>query len=454
VIRVTGATDERAKEAGNTRTRQGRNAPGAPTGTVYLLHFEQRLGRCRHYLGYTTNLVQRLEDHRLGRGGKTTARFRAAGIGFELAAQWPGSPDDERRLKAKNLPSICPICREETMTVLEALQQAADPGSTRATVSLTDLVNLTKLSRSRVRAEISDLLDDRKITIVSKGDAGQNKTVYQLALCVPVRPAVRENYAQHSSAQLNRTLEQDTNSPADSIALDTVPGHSAARTVSNSSTGQGDPPEPVKAGSGTPRLVAPPQLDPTTTALPPLLSYFKDVHNMGCCLDVSCHYIVHVTSVMNALRYTSWAPKNYASGMLSIFHIPHRDSRLNDIFHGVCYFRDGLRHDEASKCECVDHRLMRLVKTAFPAAIETQVRVRNCFHEFVEALYDVRRFCPECVGLPVLPARFAGFDYNPYELTAGGAITSSQKAVPESKVDGCERSKEKIDAPSTNVITQ
>ena len=86
-------------------------------GIVYLLHFDQRLGRRRHYLGYTTTLERRLKDHRLGRGGKTTALFRKAGIGFELAAQWAGSPEDERRFKAKNLASLCPICKEGKMTV-------------------------------------------------------------------------------------------------------------------------------------------------------------------------------------------------------------------------------------------------------------------------------------------------------------------------------------------------
>ena len=123
-------------------------------GTIYLLHFEKRLGRRRHYLGYTTNLEQRLKDHRLGRGGKTTARFRAAGIGFELAAQWAGSPDDERRLKTKNVASICPICRGEKMTVLEALQQAADVATRKVAMSLTDLVKTTKLSHSRVRQQL------------------------------------------------------------------------------------------------------------------------------------------------------------------------------------------------------------------------------------------------------------------------------------------------------------
>jgi len=409
----------------------GRSSGVQHEGTVYLLHFRQRLGRSRHYLGYTTSLERRLEDHRLGRGGKTTARFRAAGIGFELAAQWPGSPDDERRLKAKNLPSICPICREEKMTVLEALQQAADPATRRATMSLTDLAKVTRASRSRVRTELSDLLDDGKITIINKGDAGQNKTVYQLALCVPVRPAVRENYAQHSSAQPNRTAEQDTNRSADSIELDTVSAHSAAHAISNGSAGANDLSEDGKGGAGRPRVLAPAQLDLKTTALPPIVSYFKDVHNLGCCLDLTCHYIVHARSVMNLLQYPAWASKHYPSGTLCIFHIPYVDSRIKDVFHAVFYFRDGLQHDNA--CGCSEHRLMGMVRAGFPGALEAQVRVQN-FHEYIEALYDIRRFCSDCAGLPVLPARFPGFDYIPYELTAGRTGTTGR----ESKGAGAE----------------
>lgn len=299
-------------------------------------------------------------------------------------------------------------------------------------MSLTDLARAAKTSRSRVRQEIKELLDDGKITIVNKGDAGQNKTVYQLDLCVSVRPAVRENYAQHSVTQLNRTVEQDTTRFADSIALDTVSAHSAARTVSNSSAGDaaGDS-EQAEHGTGSPQGLAPAQLDPRTTALPPILSYFKDVRDLGCCLDLTCHYIVHVRSVMNVLQYPAWAFEHYPSGMLCVRHIPYSDSRIKDVFHAVFYFKDGLRHDGGSKCTCPDHRLMRMVSAGFPGAVETQAKVRDCHHDYIEALYDIRRFCPECAGVPVLPARFQGFDYIPYELTAGCTDTAHQESVAE-----------------------
>jgi predicted GIY-YIG superfamily endonuclease len=42
-------------------------------GTVYLLHFERPYkGRMRHYLGFTRNLEQRLENHRQGTACATT----------------------------------------------------------------------------------------------------------------------------------------------------------------------------------------------------------------------------------------------------------------------------------------------------------------------------------------------------------------------------------------------
>ena len=203
-----------------------------------------------------------------------------------------------------------------------------------------------------------------------------------------------------------------------------MPAHSAARTVSNSSARGGDVSEQGEHGTGHLQL-APGQLDPRTAALPPILSYFKDVRDLGCCLDLTCHYIVHVRSVMNVLQYPAWAFEHYPSGMLCVRHIPYNDSRIKDVFHAVFYFKDGLRHDGASKCTCPDHRLMRMVSAGFPGALETQAKVRDCLHEYIEALYDIRRFCPECAGAPVLPARFQGFDYVPYELTAGRTGTTA-----------------------------
>jgi len=40
----------------------------AHNGIVYLLHFERSYRHARHYIGFTQNLEQRLEQHRAGRG--------------------------------------------------------------------------------------------------------------------------------------------------------------------------------------------------------------------------------------------------------------------------------------------------------------------------------------------------------------------------------------------------
>jgi predicted GIY-YIG superfamily endonuclease len=389
-------------------------------GTVYLLHFDQRLGRCRHYLGYTTNLEQRLEDHRMGRGGKTTARFKAVGIGFKLAAQWAGSRDDERRLKTKNVASLCPICREEKMTVLEALQREADPVTRRAAMSLTDLVRVTGASRSRVRQEIKELLDEGKITIDSKGDAGQNKTVYQLALCVAVRPAVRENYAKHSVAQSNRIVEQDTNSSVDSIALDTVPAHSVARTVpAGDSAGSNG-----SAGDGSP---APSAQTSRTTSMPPALLFFREIERIGPCLDATRHYIADLELLNLAVRYPERSAKHFLDGTLSVFHISYRDSRVEDTFHALLFFTG--RASDSKVCDrckpnsaspdslCRQHFLMHHVRGAFPTAVE--VHSRHCrIDQYAQALYDVRRFCTYCAGSSLPAGMFPGFEYVPYERSA------------------------------------
>jgi len=49
-----------------------RSNPDAPEGTVYLLHFEHPYnGPMQHYVGFTTSdLDQRLKDHRAGNRGR------------------------------------------------------------------------------------------------------------------------------------------------------------------------------------------------------------------------------------------------------------------------------------------------------------------------------------------------------------------------------------------------
>ncbi len=88
-------------------------------GTVYLLHFDSPIGdvakahgTAQHYLGWTTDLAQRLAEHRAGNGARLMAAVAQAGIGFQVAATWEGDRVLERRLKQrKHAARFCPLCR-------------------------------------------------------------------------------------------------------------------------------------------------------------------------------------------------------------------------------------------------------------------------------------------------------------------------------------------------------
>ena len=84
------------------------------TNTVYLLHFDSPISpahTAQHYLGSCTDLRQRLADHRAGRGARLTQVAKERGIGFIVAATWPGGRQEERRLKRrKDGRRLCPIC--------------------------------------------------------------------------------------------------------------------------------------------------------------------------------------------------------------------------------------------------------------------------------------------------------------------------------------------------------
>jgi predicted GIY-YIG superfamily endonuclease len=423
-------------------------------GTIYLLHFDQKIGRSQHYLGWTRNLDHRLEDHRAGRGGKTTARFRAAGIGFELAAQWSGSPDDEKRLKNKSLRSLCSICKEKTMTVLEVMQHNAD-ATRKVNMSLTDLTRATKNSRSRVRQELKALLDEGKMTVASKGDAGQNKTVYELALCVPLPATVQENCAQHSAAQSNRIAEQDTTKFADSIELGTVPPHSAARTVPTSVCPQS--PGPLgDGGCGQNPEVS------RATSMPPALLFFKDVEGIGPCLDLTRHYIADLELVNLALRYPESSSRLH-SGMLRVLHIPYRDSRVEDTFHAILFFFGedlnanfcrGHKLDSTSlRSLCRAHTLTYHLRNAFPTTIE--VHAQACrIDQYAQALYDVRRFCIHCAGSSLPAGMFPGFEYVPYERPVSPNVSTPQSVADPSSSAGPKQDSAHADRVAVAVVRQ
>lgn len=89
-----------------------------PIFAIYLLHFDEPVGRAQHYLGSAK--VQRLHDrmleHACGIGSSLTAELVRSGYGFTLAATWcTSSRDLERTLKrGGHLARFCAICQGDS----------------------------------------------------------------------------------------------------------------------------------------------------------------------------------------------------------------------------------------------------------------------------------------------------------------------------------------------------
>lgn len=85
------------------------------TTDIYLLHFDSPYHHAKHYLGSTTDLERRVEEHRRGVSDvKLMKVVHAAGIGFTLARTWKGDKNRERQLKKQGgLARQCPICKAE-----------------------------------------------------------------------------------------------------------------------------------------------------------------------------------------------------------------------------------------------------------------------------------------------------------------------------------------------------
>lgn len=88
------------------------------TTTIYLLHFDRPLAHARHYLGSTSNLEQRIDEHRKGVGHcpRLIRALHNAGIGFEVVATWAGDKNAERKMKGKSLVRYCPLCKAEYLS--------------------------------------------------------------------------------------------------------------------------------------------------------------------------------------------------------------------------------------------------------------------------------------------------------------------------------------------------
>ena len=106
-------------------------------GFVYLAHFSKALHHARHYLGFATDLAQRMAQHRAGNGARLMEVVKQAGIDWKLVRVWQGDRGLERQLKRrKNTPrQLCLVCRGEVSydevderEFLPAVDQQPEPG--------------------------------------------------------------------------------------------------------------------------------------------------------------------------------------------------------------------------------------------------------------------------------------------------------------------------------------
>jgi hypothetical protein len=91
-------------------------------GTVYLLHFLEPIGNpanpramAQHYIGWgIEQATDRIATQTAGAGAAIVRAVQAKGIGFLVAATWPGTRALERQLKnRKCAPRYCPVSREQ-----------------------------------------------------------------------------------------------------------------------------------------------------------------------------------------------------------------------------------------------------------------------------------------------------------------------------------------------------
>lgn len=80
-------------------------------GLIYLLHFDRPFGHAAHYMGWSSWLDRRLLNHQIGAGANLLRHAKAAGVTWTLAAVWPGTRSDERRMKNHGHARRCPTCR-------------------------------------------------------------------------------------------------------------------------------------------------------------------------------------------------------------------------------------------------------------------------------------------------------------------------------------------------------
>jgi predicted GIY-YIG superfamily endonuclease len=82
---------------------------------VYLIHMDSPVTDgcpAQHYIGWSTDVFVRLQDHRHNKGARILEVCNERGIGYKIARVWKGQNRSfERKLKnRKNARRLCPVC--------------------------------------------------------------------------------------------------------------------------------------------------------------------------------------------------------------------------------------------------------------------------------------------------------------------------------------------------------
>lgn len=79
---------------------------------VYIIHIDEKIGRCQHYVGYTKDLERRISEHRGKNGSPLLNEANRRGFHWDVVVKIPnGDRETEKRLKSyKKASRFCPIC--------------------------------------------------------------------------------------------------------------------------------------------------------------------------------------------------------------------------------------------------------------------------------------------------------------------------------------------------------
>lgn len=96
----------------------------SPIGTtVYLIHFDKPYKHARHYIGFTTQIADRMNTHVTAgtRSAKLMQVITAAGITWQIAKLWSDKTRAfERQLKKwHGAVKFCPLCKAAKQKIFE-----------------------------------------------------------------------------------------------------------------------------------------------------------------------------------------------------------------------------------------------------------------------------------------------------------------------------------------------